>query len=215
MPDGVEDEDWVDEETDVGDPAVTEGHPVTRRRRRRPGAADAAEVRLLGRRALCKAIPDIAPSILKTVKLRILGNYLESTRGLEDEQLTDVLKAQAGKLADRARVLAALDTPDPEYDRGEVRALLLAVLLEEETYGLEENRLDAKVLDYEKDLLKRSKSLDLTELRKADPDRWHHYDTYRIVLEAAWGRTARSPRTRPGSSGCSGRTWGSRGRTTG
>ena len=184
-PAGADDEEWEEDDAAPEGAAVAEGQPTRRKRRRRVVAADAAESRLLGRRALCKAIPDIAPTMLKLVKIRILGNFLESIRGLEDEQLTDVLKAQADKLAAPARVLAALTVPDPEYDRGEVRALILAVLLQEETYSLEENRLEAKVLEYERDLLKRAKTLDLTELKKDDPDRWHHYDTYRIVLEAA------------------------------
>jgi hypothetical protein len=51
---------------------------------------------------------------------------------------------------------------------------------------LPEKRLDEKVIEFEADVVKRSKTLDFTELRKSDPDRWHHFDTYRIVLEAAW-----------------------------
>src|SRR4051812_37854203 len=124
--------------------------------------------------------------MLKTVKLRILGNFLDSTRGLEDEDLTEAMKAGATKLAERARILAAVNAPDPQYDRGQLRALLVAVLIEEETYSLDETRLEEKVIELETSLLKRAKSLDLTELRKDDPDRWHQFGTYRIVLEAPW-----------------------------
>jgi hypothetical protein len=41
-------------------------------------------------------------------------------------------------------------------------------------------------MEFEKDLVKRSKTLDFFDPKKHDPERWHHYDTYRIVLEAAW-----------------------------
>jgi hypothetical protein len=179
-------DEWEEDDVPTED-APAEDRPARKRRRRRVAAAEAAEVRLQGRRDLCKSIADIAPHMLKTVKLRILGNFLESTRGLEDEDLTEALKAGAAKLADRQRVLDAVAAPDPQYDRGQLRALLLAVLIEEETYSLDEARLDEKVIELEKDLVKRAKSLDLTELRKDDPDRWHQFDTYRIVLEAAFG----------------------------
>ncbi len=93
--------------------------------------------------------------MLKIAKLRILGNFLDSIKGMEDEELTEVLKKQASKLADRSRIISALTTPDPEYDRGEMRALLLTVLLQEETYSMDENRLDEKTIEFEKDLIKR------------------------------------------------------------
>jgi hypothetical protein len=124
--------------------------------------------------------------MLKMVKLRILNGYLPSVRGLEDDDLTRVLRDDADKLTARERVLAAVNASDPEFARGELKAIILAVLLEEETHLLPENRLDEKVIGFEQSLVERAKSLDLTELRKDDPDRWHHFDTYRIVLEAAW-----------------------------
>jgi hypothetical protein len=185
------DGEWeVVETEDTGETTLVAGPgeaPVKVRRRRRAPRANAAELRLLGRRALCKSIPDVASTMLKTVKLRILGNYLPSTRGMEDDDLTQVIRKQADKLADKARVLAALNTPDPDADRGQLKALLVAVLLQEETYSLEENRTDAKLIELEKEIVKRAKAFDLGDLKKQDPDRWHHFDTYRIVLEAAWG----------------------------
>ena len=124
--------------------------------------------------------------MLKTVKLRVLSRFLESMRGLEDDDLTNVIKKDAEKLADRNRILAALKKPDSDFSRGQLKAIIFSTLLQEENFSIEENRLDVKVIEYEKELVKRSKSLDLTELRKRDLDRWHHYDTYRIVLDAAW-----------------------------
>lgn len=160
--------------------------PVRVRRRRRV-RTDSPELRLQGRRAMCKRIADIAPRMLKQVMLRILTTYLDAKKlAIKDEDLTDFLRAQAAKLADRKRVLDTLRTPGPDFGRDDLKAVIFAVLLQEETHSAPEHRLYEKVTEFEKALVKRSKSLDLTELRKSDPDRWHHLDTYRIVLEAAW-----------------------------
>ncbi|MCI0641370.1 MAG: hypothetical protein L0Y58_15770 [Verrucomicrobia subdivision 3 bacterium] len=178
-------------EKDVGDEGEFEEEEATptgtrvRHRRRRP-EPEADELRLRGRRALCKGITDIAPDMLKTVKLRVLGRYLESTRGLEDDDLTNIIKKDTGKLADRARILSILNTPDQDFERGQLKLIVLNILLQEETHSLEESRLEEKVLEFEKELVKRSKTLDFFDQKKHDPERWHHYDTYRIVLEAAW-----------------------------
>ena len=56
--------------------------------------------------------------MLKTVKLRILGRYLQSTRGLEEDDLTRLIKKDADKLAERSRILTAVKTPDPDVNRG-------------------------------------------------------------------------------------------------
>src|SRR5262245_40122074 len=78
----AEDSEWEDvEEIEPGPegPAGGTETKLTRVRRRRPRARpDSPELRLRGRRALCKRIEDIAPNMLKTVKLRILTNYLPS-----------------------------------------------------------------------------------------------------------------------------------------
>jgi hypothetical protein len=183
---GTEDgDDWEEGDAEPEGTAEGEAKSRTKRRRRRP-RLDSPELQLRGRRALCKRIVDLAPLMLKMVKLRILNGYLPSVRGLEDDDLTRVLRDDADKLTARERVLAAVHAPDPEFARGELKAIVLAVLLEEETHSLPENRLDEKVIGFEQSLVERAKSLDLTELRKDDPDRWHHFDTYRIVLEAAW-----------------------------
>ena len=168
--------------------AVAEGGasgPRMRKRRRRP-RLDSLELRLRGRRALCARIEDITPLMLKTVKIRVLTGYLPSVRGLEDDDLTRVLRDDAAKLADPARVRAALAAHDPDYNRGQLKAMILNVLLQEETYSLPENKLDAKVIEYEKRLSAQAAGFDLGDVKKADPDRWHHFDTYRIVLDAAW-----------------------------
>jgi hypothetical protein len=189
-----EGEDWDEDEVgsedlitdEAADPVVTEARTTRVRRRRRQLKLDSPELRLRGRRALCKRIEDIAPYMLKMVKQRILNNFLPSLRGLEDDDLTRVLREDAVKLAERSRILSAVTAHDADFNRGQLKAMILHVLLQEETYSLPENRLDEKVIEFEKVLVKRSKTLDLSELRKEDPDRWHHYDTYRIVLDAAW-----------------------------
>jgi hypothetical protein len=163
------------------------GNPVIRvRKRKRQMKADAAELRLLGRRALCKRIADIAPNMLKMIKLRTLVRYLESVRGLEDDDLTQVIKKDADKLAERTRILNALRTPDTDFNRGQLKTIIIDLLLQEETHSIEENRLDEKVVEFEKGLVKRAKTLDLSELKKQDRERWHDFETYRVVLEAAW-----------------------------
>ncbi len=180
-----ENEEW--EEETVEEQTDESGKKVVRiRRRRRQPKADAAELRLKGRRAFCKPIADIAPNMLKTIKLRILGRYLDSLRGLEEDDLTEIIKKEAAKIADRSRVLATVQTPDENFDREQLKDIIFSILVQEETYSCEENRLDEKVIEFEKDLVKRSKSLDFDELKKQDRDRWHRFQTYRIVLNAAW-----------------------------
>ncbi len=191
-PDEDADDGWEFEEPGDSAPgettAVAEAganSPRLRKRRRRP-RLDSPELRLRGRRALCPRIEDIASLMLKTVKLRVLTNYLQSVRGLEDEDLTRILRDDAAKLTDPARVRAALTAHDPDYNRGQLKAMVLAVLLQEETHSLPEHKLDAKVIEFEKGIAERAAGFDLAAVRKADPDRWHNLDTYRIVLDAAW-----------------------------
>lgn len=181
-----DDYEEVIEETDGAIITDATGAPIRRKRRKkRTPKADAAELRLLGRRDLCKTIVDIAPAMQNLVKRRVLGD-LAASRRMEDDDLTNQLKADARKLADRTRVLNALNTPDENFERGQLKAIILSVLLQEETHSCEERRLDEKVIEFEKDVLKAAKELKWDELKKQDPDRWHHLDTYRIVLDAAW-----------------------------
>lgn len=182
------DEEYEEEldETDGLPTADAAGGPVRRKRRkRRQPKSDAAELRLLGRRDLCKTIIDVAPAMQNLVKRRVLGD-LAASRRMEDDDLTNQLKNDAAKLADKARVLNTLNTPDENFDRGQLKSIMLAVLLQEETHSCPENRLDEKVIEFEKEILKAAKDLKWDELKKQDPDRWHHLDTYRIVLDAAW-----------------------------
>src|SRR5262249_1189644 len=140
-------------------PDETTGLVARTPRRKRQPRPDAAELRLQGRRSLCKRIAEIAPHMLKTVKLRVLGRYLQSTRGLEDDDLTKVIKKDGDKLAARLRVVNALNAFDPDFDRGQLKAIIFSIPLQEETHSIEENRLDEKVIDFEKELVKRSKAL--------------------------------------------------------
>ena len=181
--DWVEVEEIVTPEDGVGAAA---GQVVRVRRRRRVPKADAAEMRLRGRRALCKSIADIAPHMLKMVKLRVLNKFPQASRRQEDDELTEAIRKAVDKFADRTRVIAAVTAHDPDFNRGQLKAIIFEILLQEETHSLDEHRLDEKVTEFEKDLVKRSKTLDFFDPKKHDPDRWHHYDTYRIVLEAAW-----------------------------
>ncbi|TVQ29993.1 MAG: hypothetical protein EA376_14170 [Phycisphaeraceae bacterium] len=125
--------------------------------------------------------------MLKTVKLRVLGQHIDSRKGLNDDELTDLMVREAKKIASKDHVLSALDAIDPDVDRRNLKWIILFnVLLQEETYSLEERRLEEKVIEFEKSIVERAKSLDFFDKKKHDAVRWHHYDTYRIVLEAAW-----------------------------
>ena len=196
--DAAGDDEWDEaDEGDMTDPAmptptgveVATGPVARPRRRKRQIRPDAAELRLQGRRAMCKRIADIAPRMGKLIKLRILMAYFDARRlpiGREDEEMTQFILGEAAKLADRQRVLDTIRTPGADFGRDDLKAIIFAVLLQEETFSTPERRLDEKVIAFEKTLVDRSKSLDLTEMKKADPDRWRHLDTYRIMLEAAW-----------------------------
>lgn len=179
------DEEIVEEVEETVDQS---GQKVTRKikRKRRVVRGDAAELRLQGRRALCKSMSDIAPHMLKTVKLRVLGRHLDSTRGLEDNDLTEIIKRDSEKLSDGTRIDGSLKELDTSFESGQLRNIIVGVLLQEETYSVEENRLDEKVIQFEKSIVERAATFSLDDLKKSDLDRWHQIDTYKIVLEAAF-----------------------------
>jgi hypothetical protein len=152
-----------------------DGEPPKRRKKKRKPNKEAAERRLLGRQAMCKRIDDLAPHMLKTVKLRILGQFLDSTKGLDDLELANRIKKDSRKLADRKRIVEILSTIDPDVNRRILKEIIVyGVLLQEETHSLEERRLDEKVIDFEKSIVKRAKDLDFFNPKKHDPVRWHH-----------------------------------------
>lgn len=159
----------------------------TKKRKRRRAKTDSAEQRLLGRQALCKSISDIVPHMLKTVKLRILGRHLDSTRGMDDQALSDRIVSDAKAFSDPQRIFDVIERVDQNVDRRNLKDIIIfTLLLEEETYSLDENRLAEKVVEYEQALVDESKNLSFFDEKKNDPVRCHHYDTYRIVLDAAW-----------------------------
>lgn len=181
------------ERKDLGQPtpeaeSSPENAPTKKvRKRRRKPRQDAKEARLIGRKAICKGIPDIAQHMLKTVKLRVLSTVCETTRGLDDEALTQTIVSKRKEFSDGKRILREFENLDSDVDRRNLKAIIiLGVLLQEETYSLEEKRLDEKVISFEKQLVERSRSLDFFDPKKHDPKRWHYYDTYRIVMDAAW-----------------------------
>lgn len=159
----------------------------TKRRQPRKRNDDAFEQRLQGRRSLCPKIADIAPHMLKTVKLRVYGQHLDSRKGLDEKVLTERIVRDAKKIAAKDQVLQAVHELDPDVDRRNLRWIILfEILLQEETHSLEERRLEEKVLEYEKSLIQRADELDFFDAKKHDAIRWHYYDTYKLVLEAAW-----------------------------
>lgn len=158
-----------------------------RRKRRRKANKNAAELRLQGRRSLCKGIADISEHMLKTTKLRVLGNYLESSKGLSEDDLTARLKKDATKIAAKDRILRLLREVDPDINRRNLQGIILFhILLQEENHELVEGRLEQKVLDFEKEIVRRAKDVDFFDRKAHDPVRWHQYETYRVALKAAW-----------------------------
>jgi len=184
---GSNEEHGLDEDEITSEQVATPASSRRRRRKRRRPKRDAAELVLQGRRALCKRIADIAPNMLKTVKLRILGRHLNSTKGMNEQDLENCIVKDAKKLAEKSRVLENLYRIDPDVNRRTLKAIIIyGVLLQEETHSLEESRLEEKVIAYEKQIVKDGKNGSLFDPKQHDQMRWHHYDTYRIVLEAAW-----------------------------
>jgi len=161
--------------------------PERKRKRRRVVQKDMPESRLLGRRSMCKTVADIAPSMLKTAKIRVMGQFLESTRGLDDQQLTQRLIATGAEITAHDRVVSQMETIDPNVNRRTLKDIILyVVLLQEETYSLEESKLDAKVREYEQSVLDLAHGTDFFDVKKHDAVRIQHCETYRVVLDAAW-----------------------------
>lgn len=161
-----------------------------KKKRRRSVRSDAEEFRLLGRHALCKKCVEIASSMQKIVKNRLLKDN-PYKKSLDDDELTNLLRKEVeeARFGTLEQVRQALVTPDDNFDRGQLKAIILSILLQEETYSCEERQLNAKLIEFERDLVKRAVALDWDELKKRDPDRWHQLDTYRIVLDAAWSQS--------------------------
>lgn len=158
-----------------------------KKKKRRRKVTNSQEHRLTGRRAFCLDIAQVAPKMLKTVKLRLLGRYLSSTRGMDENDLTQVIIKDAKKIGNKKRVLETFHEIDSDVDRRNLREIILhVVLLQEEVYSLEEQKLEEKVLAYERDLVKKSKNLDYFDSKKHDPARARSCDIYKTVLEAAW-----------------------------
>lgn len=158
-----------------------------RKRRRRRRRDDAKERRLLGRRNMCLSVHQIAPSMLKTVKMRILARHLDSKRGMDETELTDRLVKDSKSIVGKSAVLERVNTVDPDVHRRNLKDIIInVILLQEETYSLEERKLEERVLEYETQLVKNAKSLDFFNEKKHDQQRVRNYETYHIVLDAAW-----------------------------
>jgi len=159
--------------------------PGKKRRRRKRSESD--EHRLLGRRTICKSAADIAPLMLKTVKMRVLARYLDSRRGMDDSKLTELLTKSAPNIVGPEVVLQRLREPDSDVHRRNLKEVILnVILLQEETYSIEEGKLDDRVLEYERELIEAASAIDLFDAGCHDPQRAQNCETYRVVLDAAW-----------------------------
>lgn len=168
-------------------PADSQKPRQTRRKTQRKAPHGGAELRLKGRRSHCARIDAIAPQMMKLVKLRVLTNHAGSTRGLSHAQLTQRIVASAKALSSTQQVVDAVDSVEPDVDKRNLKWLILFnILLQEETYSLEDNELDEKVIAYEKSIVQRARKLDLFDTKAHDNARVQAYTTYKVVLEAAW-----------------------------
>jgi hypothetical protein len=187
----AEEGEWEEvEETVLESPSAdpsAPAKPTKVRRKKRKVRVDALELRLQGRRAMCKRIAEIAPLMLKQTKLRLLSSYLGARKlpiGQEDDDLTKFIVNEAPKLADRNRVMEAVSEGGAGFN--DLKAVIFAVLLQEETHSTPEYKLYEKVAAFEKDIVKRARNLEFDDLKKSDPEWWHCLDTYRVLLDAAW-----------------------------
>jgi len=161
--------------------------PKRRSRRRKKRKKDAPEAQLLGRRDHCYRIKDIAPRMLKMVMTRVASSHLKSTKGLSEEQLREELVRAAPQIAEEARVRRVLSAVDPQRHRRLLKGIIVFdVLLQEERYALPANGLRAKVLDYEKQIAAEAGSCPLLDPKAMEASRLFAYETYNMVLGAAW-----------------------------
>ena len=168
-------------------PGAAEPTGPRRKRRKRQRRKDAWEAELQGRRDLCYTIPAIAPRMLKMVMTRVASSYLKSTKGLTEQQLKEELVRGASQIADRARVKNALLALDPQRDRRLLKGIIIFdVLMEQERYALPSKQLAEQVLAYEGAIVKETKSCKLLDPKAMEKTRLFAYETYNVVLDAAW-----------------------------
>src|SRR4051794_17335303 len=84
-----EESDDSSEQTELADPTASSVQP--KRKKKKMLKTDAEEFRLLGRRALCKKIGDIASFMQRIVKNRVLKDHPYAKK-MEDDELTNLLK---------------------------------------------------------------------------------------------------------------------------
>jgi len=156
-------------------------------RRHRRRKKDAWEAALQGRRDLCYRIAGIAPRMLKMVMTRVASCHLPSTRGLSEERLREELLRAAPHIADKNRVKKVLTALDPVRHRRELKGMIVFdVLLEQERYALPAKELAGKVHEYEKQVIKEARTCKFLDPKEMDKARLFAYETYYLVLDAAW-----------------------------
>jgi len=125
--------------------------------------------------------------MLKMVMTRVATSHLRSTKGLSDEQLRDELVRSTPQIADRTRVEEVLTQLDAQRHRRLLKGIIVFdILLQEERYALPVNELNAKVLKYEEQIVEESGACKLLDPREMDKARLFAYETYNVVLDAAW-----------------------------
>jgi len=188
-PPGV-DAEWEDELTESYRRCGHARPPVVRERRREAG-----------RVCRCRRdSPARSPWVMQTI-LRHCARHaqdgqaprarqlLESTRGLEDEQLTDVMKQRAGQARRQDSCSwRRLNTPDPGIQPWRDPGLLLTALASKKRCTAWRKSPTARSFEYEKGTCSSDPRVwTWATLKRARSDSLAPLHTYRIVLEAACG----------------------------
>ena len=168
-------------------PAAEKPAPPRKAKRRKKRKKDAPEAQLLGRREVCHSIKDIAPRMLKMVMTRVASSHLKSTKGLSEDQLREELVRSAPQIADSVRVRRVLSALDPQRHRRLLKGIIVFdVLLQQERYALPTAELRARVLEYEQEIVAEGARCQLLDPKAMEHSRLFAYETYNVVLDAAW-----------------------------
>jgi len=94
---------------------------------------------------------------------------------------------RADKLADKIRVLAALNTPDPNTTVARSGQLCLPSCFKKRCTAWRKIASTRRSLNMRKTCSSDPRVWTWADLKRHDPDRWHHFDTVSHRPEAALG----------------------------
>jgi len=121
------------------------------------------------------------------VMTRVASSHLRSTKGLDQQRLGDELVRSIRQIADPERVVKTVTALDPDRNRRILKGIIVFdILLEQERYALPSEELNNRVLEYEKRVIRDSKPCRLLDPKFQEKSRLSAYETYYVVLDAAW-----------------------------